>query len=250
MQSMSWSDSWSGSLCGLPLVSTGASGFVYAVSDEAVVKAPRPSTQTALDPQAALDKERVIYERLGPHPHITRVLSTQNNLLVLERHQYPLRRRLWELRDAGQMPLLEDVIRWALQVAQALQHVHAHNVRQVDIGPHNILLDRNENAQLADFAGSSIDGCEPLVYASEHAEHPDIPVATLQSEVFALGSTLYEIETTRQPYYDRSTKEIKQLFCAKSFPDTHSLLLEVVIRKCWNVEYQSVSEAVDDLKKI
>jgi serine/threonine protein kinase len=87
-------------------------------------------------------------------------------MLVLERLQYSLRKRLWDLRDAGQLPPPQDVLRWAAQIVQALQHAHSRGVLQVDIGPHNVLLDWNENVKLGDFAGSSIDGSAPSVLPS------------------------------------------------------------------------------------
>ncbi|KAL1636214.1 hypothetical protein SLS56_001193 [Neofusicoccum ribis] len=125
-------------------------------------------------------------------------------------------------------------------------------VLQVDVGPHNVLLDWDENAKLSEFAGSSINGSKPLVAPSEHSEHPDFPAATpsVQSEMFALGSTLYEVETTRQPYHDRAEKEIQELFHVWSFPDTSALVLGEVITKCWRLEYQSVGEVVENLERI
>ena len=155
----------------LPFLSRGVSSIVYIFSETGVIKAPRGNAES----QQHLAIERAIYERLGSHPHITKVLSTYENMLVLERLQYPLRKRLWDLRDAGQLPPPQDVLRWAAQIAQALEYTHSRGVLQVDIGPHNVLLDWDENVKLTDFAGSSIDGSIPLVLPSAHSEHPDMP---------------------------------------------------------------------------
>lgn len=194
----------------LPFLSAGVSSMVYASSDTTIIKAPCDRDRSL----AALATKRTIYKRLGQHPYITRFLSAHGDSLILKRHQYPLRQRLRQLRDDGQTPPSQDVIRWASQIAQAFQHVHSYNVRQVDIGPHNILLDQHNNAQLSDFAGSSIDGSEPLVAPGEHFEHLGIPTPSVQSEIFALGSTFFEIETTREPYHDRTKREVQRLFQA------------------------------------
>jgi len=68
--------------------------------------------------------------------------------------------------------------------------------------------------------------------------------------MFALGSTLYEVETTQQPYHDKSDKDIKELFRVGDFPDTSALMLGEIRSKCWRVEYEDVGEAVNDIKCI
>ena len=229
----------------LPFLSRGVSSLIYEFSETAVIKAPCGADES----RHQLDIEGAIYERLGSHPYITKVLSIHQNMLVLERLQYPLRKRLWDLRDASMLPPTQDVLRWAAQIAQGLQHAHSRGVLQVDIGPHNVLLDWNEDVKLSDFAGSSIHGSEPLVLLSAHSEHPGMPSTepSLQSEMFALGSMIYEIETTRQPYYDKLDSEIERLFGAQQFPDTSALVLGQVIAKCWKAEYKNVDEAREDI---
>jgi hypothetical protein len=36
---------------------------------------------------------------------------------------------------------------------------------------------------------------------------------SLHSEIFAPDPTIYEVETTRQPYYDKTDTEIERLVC-------------------------------------
>ncbi|KAF2746407.1 hypothetical protein M011DRAFT_425029 [Sporormia fimetaria CBS 119925] len=173
-------------------------------------------------------------------------------MIVLERLQYPLRKRLWDLRDAGAQPPTNDILRWALQISQALQRVHSRHVFQVDIGAHNILLDWNEDVKLSDFAGSSIDGSEPLIFPSSHSTHPDKSPKDpcIETEIFALGSTLYEIETTQKPHHDKDRIDIKDLLRAGEFPDASTLMLGEAILKCWRFEYQDCGEVVRDIMRI
>lgn len=81
----------------LPFLSIGVSSMVYKVSETAIIKVPCGTDESS----SQLAVERVIYERLGPHPYVTKVLFIYRNMLVLERLQYPLYKRLWNLRDTG-----------------------------------------------------------------------------------------------------------------------------------------------------
>jgi serine/threonine protein kinase len=232
----------------LPYISRGVSSLVYQLSPSAVIKTPCGLPNS----HEQLVVEHTIYKRLGPHPHITKLLGTYRDKIILERLQFPLRKRLWDLRDAGRVPPKPDVLRWAAQIALGLQHLHSRGVLQVDVGPHNVLLDWDDNAKLSDFAGSSIDGSRRLVCPGRRAEHPDIPAGapSVRSEIFALGSTLYELETTRQPYHDRDDREVHRLFLAGDFPDTAPLVLGGVMRKCWASKYACVGDVVRDIQSI
>ncbi|KAL7783272.1 kinase-like domain-containing protein [Trichoderma ceciliae] len=131
---------------------------------------------------------------------------------MLERLQYPLRHRLLSLREKQQQPSIQEVLRWALQTAEALRYIHSCGVKQVDIGAHNVLLDWDENAKLSDFAGSSLDGSKPTVAPSALSTHPKLSVTnpSVCSELFAFGSLLYEIETTYEPCHDKIDRESEQ----------------------------------------
>lgn len=74
--------------------------------------------------------------------------------------------------------------------------------------------------------------------------------SSIQFEMFALGSTLYEIKTTQRPYHNKSDKDIEELFRAGDFPDTSALMLGEVMSKCWRMEYKDVGEAVNDIMRI
>lgn len=196
--------------------------------------------------------ERRIYERLGKHPRITAFLGSQQDVLVLERLQHTLRHRLLEIRNLQQRPAIQDVTRWALQTAEGLDYIHSRGVKQVDIGTYNVLLDRKDNAKLSDFAGSSLDGSPPTVAPGLHSAHPSLSTMepTVESELFSLGSLLYEIETTHQPFDDKNEDEVEALFESDEYPTTSGLVLGEVIRKCWMMGYHDAGEMVADIQLI
>jgi len=232
----------------LPWISHGISGAIFAVSESVLIKRPLPGKKC----REQLDIERRIYERLGPHPYITKFICAHKDMIVLERLKYPLRKHLYDLHEHNQLPMTHDVVRWALQVTQAIQYIHSRGVMQVDIGAHNVLLDQYEIAKLSDFAGSSLDKSKPTVAPSAHSEHPNMPHTkpSIHSELFALGSMLYEIETTNEPYPDKNEQELEELFKAAKYPDTSKLILGTVITKCWMAQYEDASEAVVDIRHI
>ena len=224
------------------------SGTVYFISEQAVVN------RAMSDPtsKAQLNIERQIYDCLGLHPCITALLRSQQNMVILERLQHTLRHRLHELRGRDERPASANKARWALQIAEGLQYIHSRGVKQVDIGTYNVLLDWQDNAKLSDFAGSSLDGSEPTVAPSAHATPPRLSVSnpSVHSELFALGSLLYEMESTYQAFHDKNDGELEELFGSGQFPPTADLLLGDVMRRCWTFAYSDASEVITDIQLI
>ncbi|KAG4438857.1 hypothetical protein IFR05_005646 [Cadophora sp. M221] len=232
----------------LPMISHDISGVVFALSESHVIKKPLPGKRE----KEQIYIERQIYERLGPHPYITKCFGVRDGIIVLERLKYPLRKHLQDLCDDNKLPKADDVVRWASQVTQAIQYIHSQGVMQIDIGAGNILLDQYGTAKLSNFAGSSLDKSKPLIAPSAHSEHPNMPYTkpSIQSELFAVGSLLYEIETTTVPYVDKNDGELERLFTADVYPDTVNLILGEVITKCWMAQYEDASEVVVDIQNI
>lgn len=197
---------------------------MYVLSDTTIIKVP-------LKPEwkPAIETEKSIYERLGYHPGLPAVHKNENTPhLCLEPLQGSLRARLKELSGKGTALHPDLIFHWALQIARVFAHVHARHVLQVDVGCHNVLLDCDENLRLVDFAGSSIDGSEPMIL-------PTIPLPSVAAEIFALGTLFYELETTHLPYHDKINGE--QLFQSAVFPELGGLLLSRIISNCWQLRF-------------
>jgi serine/threonine protein kinase len=214
----------------LPWIFYGILGATFAVSESVLIKKPLSGDNC----KEQLDIERRIYKRLGLHPYITKFFCAHKDMIVLERLKYLLRKRLYDLHEHNQLPMGQDVVRWVLQITQAIQYIHSRGVIQVNIGAYNVLLDQYKTVKLSDFAGSSLNKSRPTVAPSAHSEHPNMPHTKplIQSELFALGSMLYKIETTNKPYPDKNDKELKELFKADKYPDTGKLILGKVITNC------------------
>jgi serine/threonine protein kinase len=139
-------------------------------------------------------------------------------------------------------------VRWALQVAEALDFVHQCGVIHGDVNGFNVLLDRRLDAKLADFAGSSIDGSPLLIGVTASHEYPG-PLMSTQADIFALGSTLYEVMTESRRYIGLSDNAIHYRYSKGKFPETESLgTIGSIITKCWRGEYSECGQVVHDLK--
>jgi len=175
--------------------------------------------------------------------------------LILERLTGPLRKRLRELYAEGKLPSQGLMRKWSRQAIEGLQYLHQRDILQGDIGCHNLLLDKNDDLKYCDFAGSSIDGQEAWVCYETRSQRPYAYASSqdetnIPSEIFALGTTLYEISTTRPPYSDHDEAAITEFFQGDIFPDVRSLELGNIILKCWRGIYATVDEVSRDLDRL
>lgn len=236
-------DLWS-----LPFINRGISGIVFAVDELSVIKTPAGGENNCQE----LEIERKILERLGEHPRIVKLLRIDRDMIILERLQYPLRVRIQELQNIKAKPTVKEILKWSAQAAEGMQYLHSKSVFQVDIGPHNLLLDWDDNIKYCDFSGSSLDGRAALVSASLYAQHPSFSVnsPSVQSEIFSLGCTIFEISTTHRVYEGKGETEVQNLFAKGHYPKTEDLLLGSTILNCWTDRYQDAGQVAADIREI
>lgn len=112
---------------------------------------------------------------------------------------------------AGEVSLVEAV-RWTRNALAGLEHAHSLGVLHRDIKPGNLLIDIEERAVLADFgiAEDTIRNllANPSIY-SLHAA-PELlkgKGSSRQTDIFAVGCTLYRLLTSQYPFASVSTIE-------------------------------------------
>lgn len=111
-----------------------------------------------------------------------------------------------------------------------------------------MLLDRRLDAKLADFASSSLDGSPLLIGVTASHEYPG-PLLCIEADIFALGSTLYELMNDSRPYAGLSDTAIEQRYKRGEFAETESLgIVGSIIKKCWQGGYKKCGEVVRDLE--
>jgi serine/threonine protein kinase len=209
---------------------------------DAVMKFARPSELPLIA------REKRIYQRLGNDHHgVLRYYGSLDDALILQYAHHGSIRQYYA-RQFESVPL-QLKLRWVEQITETMSFVHSKDVLHGDISCNNVFLDEQLNTRIGDFAGSSIDGEDPLICYETSHEHPEITSISKQSELFALGSTFYEIMTGSKPYKSLSDEEICDAYTAGNFPELGSLAAcNGIIAKCWAEAYANVEELLEDVK--
>ena len=195
-----------------------------------------------------MEREKCIYQRLGhDYNGVLRYYGSLGNALIL---QYACNGSIRQYLARQTKPVaLSLQLRWIEQITASIAFVHSQNVLHGDISCNNVFLDQSLEAKLGDFAGSSIDGQDPLICYETSHEHPEIEGISTRSELFALGSTFYEIMTGSKPYKELSDSEISDAYTQGRYPSLVSLAaFKDIIAKCWAQDYVSVDELLEDVK--
>ncbi|MFK7919004.1 MAG: protein kinase [Ilumatobacter sp.] len=167
---------------------------------------------------ASFRRESHLVADLSWHPHVAPVLEagTTETSATMGRHPY----LCFQLVEHGS---LEDQIerngplnwvaatRAAIEVADALAAAHAIGVIHRDIKTANVLVDRLGRGQLADFGIASLvgerdEGGIAMTVAHAPPELFEGRSASPQSDIYSLGSMLYELLAGR-PAYERLNGE-------------------------------------------
>lgn len=230
-------------------VGAGSTGIVTALSDTAVMKSlwdhPQPD-----DFQAFLIERNIFKLLLDdpiPHPNIVRCLAITEDRIILERlredlYSYLRRTPPGEIRN-------EERARWAAEAASGLHYLHSKRILHSDISTYNILLDENLHLKWIDFAGSSLNGAERITFYSSRSVSPrcEGDTVTLDTEIFAFGCVLYEIETGHVPYPDLEYHEVDERYKTNNFPSLAGSFLGAIIMKCWAGHYEDMAVALKDI---
>lgn len=225
------------------LLAYGTTGMVFLDKDtDTVIKTPHDEENSD-----AIAREQQIYERFvqrGGHKGLLCYHGTFGSGIRLEYAPNNNIRTYLDNHDVDEAAKM----RWAVQIAEALDFAHQAGVIHGDINGFNVFLDGRLDARLADFAGSSLDGSSLLIVVAESHCSPG-PLLSAEADIFALGSTLYEVMTGSRPYAGLFDAEITKRYARGEFPDVSSLgVIGDIITKCWQREYMECSQVVRDAK--
>ena len=143
--------------------------------------------------------------------------------------------------------------KWVLAAAEGLELLHSTSMIHCDFSPRNMLLDLDLELKIADFGCCSMDGSlSPAGGCARFYPPRDLQRTPLTTEhdLFALGSSIYEIITGMAPYEDVSTPLVQNLYAHLQFPDLSEVELRDIIRDCWLRQITSATEVRMRLQSI
>jgi serine/threonine protein kinase/Flp pilus assembly protein TadD len=159
---------------------------------------------------------------------------------------------------------LNDVINYAVQIAEGLEAAHKKEIVHRDIKSSNIMITENGKVKIMDFGLAKIRGGSHLTtigttigtaaYMSPEQARGD--EVDNRSDIWSFGVLLYEMLTGKLPFkgeYDQAI--IYSVLSEKPEPIIHTgfpVSLINIINKCLqkdkNARYQSITELLNDLR--
>ncbi|KAG2360366.1 kinase-like domain-containing protein [Suillus spraguei] len=134
------------------------------------------------------------------------------------------------------------------QVAAGLCYLHDKNVIHGNIHGNNVLIDAMAVAYLADYNVTAAHRGEHIP-PSNVFDSQNVVAPTTESDIYSLGSVIYQILTGREPYYevrDKSKVSIEILDGNKPSRLHHTHIADrhwLFMQKCWTVPESRPSAA-------
>ncbi|KAL9123575.1 MAG: hypothetical protein Q9217_007005 [Psora testacea] len=250
----------------MSLIGRGVTGTVYQLNAFIALKKARLGE----DEESDHTNEQRIFELLEkylPIPHLIRCYyrTPKNTFLeFVPNGSVAMLLNKYQHRNTPAFQVLEvthtldsqDVHRWMKQLCSAAAGLERVGLSHGDIRPGNMLLDAKQNLILSDLDRGMEIGEEIAVLSEPYgrllnkeagAEAGTYGKASARVETFAIGSVYYTLLRGHEPYETESWGRnhfviLGEKFQEKEFPSLNDSAADTIISKCWNGEYQSISE--------
>ncbi|KAK4111666.1 kinase-like protein [Canariomyces notabilis] len=195
------------------VVSGGSTGLIELMPCGNVRKCAYPNVETRKQSLRDLEREFQIYKRLPRHDRLLQVIkySPEDGLFLPYMPRGNLREHIKKLSSSI---TVSQKLQWVYDAAEALHVLHSHGIIHCD--------------------GTRF--CLPRSWDD---------ASTVRTDLFALGSTIYEIMTGEQPYNDLPDDEVETRYSRLMFPDVQAVRCGQVINACWRGEIKTAKEAME-----
>ena len=207
------------------------------------------------------------------HANIVRGLAqgfdpeTQKHFLVLEYTDGPNALQL--LQKGGPLPI-GRVVRAGIEIARALQYLHAGGFIHRDVKPENVLIGSDGTVILADLGlAKRLTGDAELTTTNQGVGTPHYmpyeqsvngELVDGRSDLFALGATMYHLLTSRLPFRGETHEEIvrekaQDAYCPiREFRPDATPILDLILARTLALDprarFQNASELITALQSL
>ncbi|KAJ6007426.1 hypothetical protein N7540_011402 [Penicillium herquei] len=195
------------------------------------------------------EREKLIYRTLPKDKNILDCIEITDDCI-----HFPYL-RLGDLHEYIQKhhASIESEVRdnWIESAIDAVSLIHSFGVIHADISARNFLVADDMSIKMCDFCGSSINGLPSLVGEETRYCMAWGTPRSVTTDIFALGSLIFEITTGLRPYDeipDEEWEEVNRRYNAQEFPSLEGNSYERIILKCWTSQYADAEQLKYDLK--
>ena len=149
------------------------------------------------------------------------------------------------------------------QLCSAVLNAHQHNVIHRDIKPQNVYMSSDSSIKLGDFGIATFTNASrvtrsEVVVGSVHYLAPEISQgnqANVESDIYALGVTFFELLTGKVPFDDESPVTVALMHIKDKFPSVRKLnpkvpaIVEKIISKATDKNPYNRYHSCFDMRK-
>ena len=149
------------------------------------------------------------------------------------------------------------------QLSDALLHAHQHGIIHRDVKPQNVMIKNDGSIKLGDFGIALVNDAphltqKDIVVGSVHYMAPEVAEgksATVQSDIYSLGVTFFELITGKLPFTDNNAVNIAMKHISEQFPSVKKYRVDVdkkidkIISKACSKEVKNRYPSMADLRK-
>lgn len=231
----------------MDIIAGGTTGLIKLNANyNYVEKAPYPDSRELRLSIRDLRREYAVYQRLPQHPRLLRLHPDSTpERLVLPYLQHGCLHEFLRVHRSS----LSLRLQFAADAAEGLHILHRADIVHGDTNSWNFLVDDDFRLCIIDFAGSTIDGKAGFAFEGVRYCLPRLigDPSTVRTDLFALGSLLYEIMSGEEPYQQKSDEQAVEHFEKGFFPATEDLAIGEVLLRCWHGTYDSAKSVYQDI---